>query len=117
MPWDLIAKGMAISLLLTLIFELSFALFWGLRDGRDFCWVILVNVLTNPIVVFTTYYVRIRRMNVNYGLVTLILETFAVVTEALIYRKKVWTLDRPWVFSLSINSFSFAVGELINSIL
>ena len=116
MPWTLIAKGMAISLIETLILELGFALFWGVRGRQDLLWVVLVNVLTNPIVVFTYYMVRIRHVPVNTGVVTLILETFAVVTEALIYQKKARTVGRAWLFSLSVNSFSYAVGELLNKI-
>ena len=116
MPWSLLAKAMAISLIETLILELGFALFWGVRGRKDLQWVILVNVLTNPIVVFTYYYVRIRHLPVNYGIVTLALETFAVVTEALIYQKKAETVGKPWVFSLSVNAFTFAVGDLMNQI-
>ena len=116
MPWGLIAKGMAISLIETLILELCFALFWGVRGRMDLRWVVWVNVLTNPIVVFTYYMVRIRHVPVNIGVVTLILEAFAVVTEALIYQKKAQTVGRAWLFSLSVNSFSYAVGELLNKI-
>ena len=116
MPWGLVAKAMAISLIETLILELGFALFWGVRGRKDLQWVAVVNVLTNPIVVFTYYYVRLRRLPVNYGVVTLALEAFAVVAEALIYRKKAETVGRAWLFSLSVNSFSFAAGALMNKI-
>ena len=76
----------------------------------------LVNVLTNPIVVFVYYYVRIRRFPINYGWVTLGMEAFAVSAEAWIYQKKARTIHRPRLFSLSANAFSYAVGELINGI-
>lgn len=116
MPWRLLLQALPISLLLTLAFELFYSRLWGLREKRDVLLVILVNVLTNPVVVFVVYYVRIRRLPVNYGIVTVVMEAFAVITEALIYQKYARTIDRPWLFSLSANAFSFAVGELINGI-
>ena len=42
---------LAVSLLLTLLFEELFALAWGLRGKRELGLVALVNVLTNPPVV------------------------------------------------------------------
>ena len=116
LPWPVILRGMEISLAMTLLLELAYALFWGVRGRYDLLLTVLVNVLTNPIVVFTVYYVRIRRFSMNTGLVTAGLEIFAVVTEALLYRRFSRTIRRPWLFSLSVNAFSYAVGELINGI-
>ena len=114
MPWSLLYQALAISLAMTLGLEMFFALLWGVRGWHDLILVLLVNILTNPIVVFVYYYVRIRRLPVHYGLITLIMEVFAVVTEALLYRKYGRNVFRPWLFSLSVNSFSYAMGELIN---
>ena len=114
--WPLMIQGWVISLTLTLILELAYAGFWGVREKHDLILAILVNVLTNPIVVFVYYFVRFRRLPVNYGLVTLVMEILAVVTEALLYQKNARTIRRPWLFSLSANAFSYAAGELINSI-
>lgn len=115
--WPLMVKAWCISLLLTLIFELGYALLWGIRDRHDLILAVLVNVLTNPIVVFVVYYVRFRRCAVHLGWLTAVLEVFAVVTEALLYQKHARTIDRPWLFSLSANAFSYAMGELLNDIL
>ena len=114
--WPLLIKVWIISLSLTLILELSFSLLWGIRGKHDLMLVVLVNVLTNPIVVFVFYFVRFRRFPINYGWVTLIMEIFAVITEALIYQKLGESIDRPWLFSLSANAFSYAAGELLNDI-
>ena len=116
LPWNVLGQALAISLGITLILELAFALFWGIRDHHDLWLAVLVNVLTNPIVVFVYYYVRIRRFPLNYGWVMIGMEAFAVVTEALLYKRFSRTVQRPWLFSLSANAFSYAVGELINSI-
>ena len=116
MPWGVIAQGLVISLAMTLVLELSYAAFWGVRTRHDLVLVTLVNVLTNPIVVFVYYFVRLRRLPVNYGWITVLMEVLAVVTEALLYQKHARTIRRPWLFSLSANAFSYAVGELINGI-
>lgn len=115
--WRIMIKGWCISLFLTLILELAYAWFWGVRSKHDLRLTILVNVLTNPIVVFVLYFIRFRRMPVSYGWVTLIMEFLAVVTEALLYQKYASGISRPWLFSLSVNSFSYAMGELLNNIL
>ena len=115
-PWGMLFQGMAISLVMTLALELAYARLWGVRGGHDLILTILVNVLTNPIVVFSISYFRIKRFSGNRGLLTAGLEIFAVVTEALLYRRFSRTIRRPWLFSLSANAFSYAVGELINGI-
>ena len=116
LPWTVLVQALAISLGMTLVLELTFALFWGIRDHHDLWRAVFVNVLTNPIVVFVYYYVRIRHLPLNYGWITIGMEAFAVMTEALLYKKFSRTIQRPWLFSLSANAFSYAVGELINGI-
>ena len=116
LPWNVLGQALAISLGITLILELAFALFWGVRGHHDLWLTVLANVLTNPVVVFVYCYVRIRRLPLNYGWITIGMEAFAVVTEALLYKKFSRTVQRPWLFSLSANAFSYAVGELINGI-
>ena len=112
--WRIMIKGWVISLTLTLILELGYAWLWGIRNKSDLRLAVLVNVLTNPVVVFVCYYVRFRHLSVSYGWVTLVMEVLAVCTEALFYKACSRSIARPWLFSLSANSFSFAMGELIN---
>lgn len=116
MPVRILLPGLAISLAMTLALELLYALFWGVRDRRDLILCALVNVLTNPIVVFIFYYVWYTRPPVRQGWVTLVTEVLAVVTEALLYQRFARSIRRPWLFALSANAFSYAVGELINGI-
>lgn len=105
---------MGISLTMTLILELTYAFLWGLRGRHNLFLVILVNVLTNPIVVFLHYWC-LYRSELNIGIVTLFLEAGAVLTEGLCYRKLGRKIERPFLFALSANAFSYAMGELINS--
>lgn len=116
LPWNVLSQGLVISLGITLALELLFAGLWGIRERRDWILVVLGNVLTNPIVVFVYYYVRIRHSPLNYGWITIGLEVYAVCAEALLYQKYGRDIQRPWLFSLSANAFSYAVGELINGV-
>ena len=115
-PARILLPGLAISLMLTLVLELAYALMWGVRDRHDLILAVLVNVLTNPVVVFVYYYVWYRKPPVRQGVVTLVTEVLAVVTEALLYRKYARTIRRPWLFALSANAFSYGMGELINGL-
>ena len=114
--WRIMIKGWVLSLTLTLILELGYAWLWSIRDKHDLKLTVLVNVLTNPIVVFVCYFVRFRHLPVHYGWVTLVMEVLAVITEALLYKAYAKSIARPWLFSLSANSFSFAMGELLNGL-
>lgn len=107
-------RGWLISLTLTLLLELVYARFWGIREKHDLLLTALVNILTNPVVVFVSYFIHFRGMKQYYGLITTVMEILAVVTEALLFKKYSRTISRPWLFSLSANAFSFAVGKLIN---
>ena len=82
------------------------------RFRKEIALVILVNVLTNPIVVFTVYMMYIYLPDAVRP-VTAVMEILAVVTEALIYQKYSRNIRRPWLFSLFANAFSYGVGLLI----
>ena len=106
-------KGMAISLGMTLIFELLFAVCWKVWGVKEIRLVILVNILTNPIVVFS-YYMNYKYQLINAVLLTMIMEVAAIVTEALLYKRFSKKVNHPWWFSIGINAFSYSIGELIN---
>lgn len=99
-----------VSLLLTLLLECAFAFVTGARTPRRLLLVVLVNVLTNPIVVLLcTLFPS--------PLLTAVMELAAVLTEGAIYRARADWLRRPFLFSLVINAFSYLTGLLINRIL
>jgi len=108
-------KILAISLLLTLVFEETFALLWGIRGKREIILVLLVNVLTNPPVVLL-YYTATGLWHWNAVLVTLILESAAVIVEWRCYRAYSEQVKRPFLFALLVNIFSYAIGCVINLI-
>ena len=97
--------SLAVSLALTLILEGLLALLWGVKDRWDWLLLLLVNVVTNPIVV------SLHHLLGGGIALTVGLELFAVVSEWLAYRK--WGRDtRPaFLFSLCANGFSYCSGS------
>ncbi len=106
--------ALGLSLGLTLAFELGFALLWGLR-GRDLVLCALVNLLTNPPVVFCALLWRYYGPGPAWLPVPL-LEALAVLTEGRFYRRDGESIRRPFLFSLCANAVSYALGLVVNLI-
>jgi len=110
--------ALGISLGLTVLFEVGFFLIAGVagfvdkRNKKDLLLVILVNTLTNPIVVLL-YWIAYYNTNWNTVLVLIPLEVFAVLTEGFIYSRYAVSIKRPFLFSLAANAFSFTLGYLL----
>ena len=110
LPWILVR-----CLLLTIIIELIVALILSVRDKKDILNVILVNVLTNPVVVMTQIilYVKFGHNIEMIGII--ILEISAFLIEGFIYKKTLkYDAINPFLLSLLLNASSFFIGELIN---
>lgn len=108
--------SMGISFVLTLILELGFSLALGVRGRRDLLLVFLVNLLTNPaVVVFHSLLLTRTELSVIGIVVTL--ELLAVLTEWLCYKYRSQNIQRPFLFSLGANAFSFLCGMLISGII
>ncbi len=111
-PWIF---SLGVSLALTLVLELLFALLWGLR-GRDLILCILVNVLTNPPVVLCALLWRTYGPGPGWLPVPL-LEGGAVLVEGFFYRRNGERVRRPFLFSLCANAFSYALGLVFNALI
>lgn len=107
----ILLPALAISLALTLLLEGLFGLIWGIKGKRDWILLLLVNVVTNPIVVTLHYCVS------TFWGFTIVLEVFAVVAEWLAYRKWGRSTGPALLFSLCANCFSYFSGLLINFVL
>lgn len=101
--------SLAVSLGLTLVLELAFALIWRV-ERSDLPAVALANLLTNPIVVLC-HHAAAWYVPKYVPAVTLALELWAVGTEGVIYRRRS-QVARPWAFSLCANGLSFLSGVL-----
>ena len=108
-------SSLAISLALTLVFEAGFYFLAGKRNKKDLLLLVLVNTITNPVVVLCHWLVPLYTQ-LNAALLLLPLEAFAVLTEGALYKKFGLDFKRPYLFSLAANSFSFAMGMLLQMI-
>jgi len=81
-------------------------------NKKDILLVILVNTLTNPIVVLI-YWILYYNTNWSTILIIVPLEIFAVITEGFIYKRKSECINRPFLFSLAVNAFSYTTGLII----
>ena len=107
--------ALGVSLGLTLVFEGAFALLWGLR-GRDLVLCALVNLLTNPPLVFLVLCWR------HFGpappwLPVPFLEALAVWVEGHFYKRDGEHIRRPWLFSLCANAFSYGLGLIFSALI
>lgn len=104
----LMVVSLAVSLALTLLLEGLFGLIWGVKGKGDWRLLVLVNVVTNPIVVSLHYCVSSAVWFVA------LLEVSAVLAEWLAYRKWGQSTRPAFLFSLCANCFSYFSGVFIN---
>lgn len=108
---------MLICLSSTIMIELITSLLLGIRNKKDILNVILVNIMTNPLVVSILMYITYNRL-FNTTISIIILEILVILTEGFTY-KKVLTFDKinPYVLSLILNISSYFIGRLLNNII
>lgn len=108
---------MLICLSSTIVIEISMSLLLGIRNKKDILNVILVNVMTNPLIVSIIMYITYNRI-FNLTISIIILEILITLVEGFTY-KKVLKFDKinPYVLSLILNISSYFIGELLNNII
>lgn len=108
---------MLICLSSTIVIELIMSLLLGIRNKKDILNVILVNIMTNPLVVSILMYITYNRL-FNTTISIIILEILVVLTEGFAY-KKVLTFNKinPYILSLILNISSYFIGKLLNNII
>ena len=112
-----IVLTLIVCLFLTLILEEITALIVGVRKGFDLIVILFTNLLTNPIVVYSgillASFTKIPR-----PVYTIFLELAVFITEALIYKKLLFTKKpSPFLLSLILNCVSFFVGTTLSSLI
>lgn len=108
--------ALAISLVSTLVLEIGFFFIVGKRNKKDLLLVVLVNVLTNPVVVLL-YWLAVLYTDWNKTIVKIPLELFAILTEGYYYMKYGQSFKRPFIFSLAANAFSLSISILLQQLL
>lgn len=108
---------MLICLSSTIMIELIMSLLLGIRNKKDILNVILVNIMTNPLVVSILMYITYNRL-FNTTISIIILEILVILTEGFTY-KKVLIFDKinPYVLSLILNISSYFIGRVLNNII
>ncbi len=105
-------------LILTIIIEVVISLLFKVKNKKDLLNVVLVNVLTNPLVVSLPIFMLFR-----YGLLAkyislAVLEILAVIVEGLIYSKVLeYRKINPYLLSLILNSCSYLIGVFMDFVL
>ncbi len=109
--------SLLISLFLTIIIELTVSFIIGIRNKDDMKVVILVNICTNPIVVYIANCLMLFTNDFIYNIGVAILEILVVMVEFVLY-KKYLKFDKvsPFAISLINNVISFSIGVIINYI-
>lgn len=109
--------SLLISLFLTIIIELTVSFIIGIRNKDDMKVVILVNICTNPIVVYIANCLMLFTNDFIYNIGVAILEMLVVMVEFVLY-KKYLKFDKvsPFAISLINNVISFSIGVIINYI-
>ena len=98
---------------LTLITELAVLVLIGVRDKKDLRVICYANIITNPIVVYTTEMVGLWRPEYFWVSVA-VLEVAAVITEGFIFKKFLQFHEvNPWSLSILANVVSFELGFVI----
>jgi len=104
--------SLALSLALTLILESGFFFIAGKRNKKDLLLVLLVNVITNPIVVLF-YHLSVMFTDLHRVIIIIPLELFAIICEGWYYKKYGMDFKRPFLFAISANVFSYGVGLIL----
>ena len=105
-------SALAVSLALTIALEAAFYWLSGRRDKMDLLLLVLVNILTNPVVVLL-YYLSAAHTSWNTYAVQITLEALAVLVEGYCFKKYGQAFRRPYLFAAAANVFSYGVGILI----
>lgn len=103
--------SLGISLLLTWLLESIAYLFVKKKCLHDYIVLLLVNLVTNPVVVLISVITSFT--GAKDIVLTVFLEVSAVLCEWLLYKNFAKNISRPFVFSLCANAFSYFAGLIL----
>ncbi len=106
-----------VSLLLTLVIELLIAVLFRIPAGKNWLPIVLVNLLTNPVVVFLNWAIGIYWPQLKGMWLQIPLEVAVVLLEFGIYRsfsRAGWKCKSPFGLALVSNGVSWLVGVLFS---
>jgi len=104
-------------LLCTIIIEVTIAIMLKVKEKKDILNIVLVNCITNPLVVTIPILIYIKYSYKIKCITLIVLEILTVITEGLIYYKALkYKKINPLILSLILNLSSYIIGELINKL-
>lgn len=104
-------------LILTIIIEVIIGLILKIKNKKDILNIILVNIITNPIVVSIPVYINIKFGLLERNISLIILEILTLFVEGFIYKEVLnYKKINPYLISLILNMSSYLIGEIINYI-
>ena len=102
-------------LIITIVIEVACGLILGVRDKKDILNIILVNIMTNPVVVSVPVLVLLLYGTTARWITLAILEVLTVIVEGLVYFKFFkYKKINGFLVSLILNLASYGIGELLN---
>ena len=105
-----------VNLILCFLIEIPAGVCFGARGFRKFFTMALINVITNPVVVFSRLVMIIYFENLHIPGI-LLLEIGAFLIEGFMFLKfEIFDDKNPYAVSFALNFLSFAIGEIINFI-
>lgn len=108
---------MIMCLIVTIFTEVLIASILKTKNKKDFLNIMLVNTLTNPLVVTIPFYLNIKYGIMYRNIVLYIMEILVVFVEGYIYQKYLTNKKiNPYLFSLILNISSYIGGLIVNYI-
>ena len=101
----------------TIVIEGLLAFLWGLRKRSELLVTLLVNVMTNPLLVSIGYAFALRFGTRAHSISTAVMEVLVVFAEGLVYKKFLPQQKHPFLLSLFLNAGSFLIGLGLNAII
>ena len=103
-----------ISLSLTIIIELIVSIILGIRSNNDIKVAILVNICTNPVVVYIANILFLYGNKIIYNVVVTIMEILVIIVEYILYKKYLKDYKKSaFVLSLINNIISYSFGLIM----
>lgn len=111
-------KYIVVSLLCTIIIEIIVAFLLRVKGNKNFINIVLVNAITNPLVVVIPYVISLYLGKYYRYIFLFIFEVLTVITEGYIYKKVLkYRIINPYKLSLILNFSSYFIGCILNRII
>lgn len=99
--------------LVTVITETVVSILWGFRKPGELLIIALINTATNISLNALLILINLYTPHFWTGVCILVLEVIIFFVEAALFKAFLENCRHPYLFSLTLNAASFAVGQLV----